>query len=106
MDVVALDRELADPERVLEATVDECLAQDRAELEVAQPGDVAPDALGDVDREPRLGHLARHVRDPPSPRRCRRAAGALTSPTVGPKGQLLLACAPTHLELGIVYNNT
>src|SRR5262245_20878115 len=82
MDVVALDRELEDPERVLEAAVDERLAQDRAELEVAQPRDIAPNALGDVHREPRLGHLARGMGDTPPTRRRRRTASALAGSAV------------------------
>src|SRR5262245_11483752 len=82
MDVVALDRELADPERVLEAAVDERLAQHRAELEVAQPGDIAPDALGDVHREPRLGHLARGMGDAPPPCGSRGSAGTLAGSAV------------------------
>src|SRR5262245_23018691 len=102
MDVVALDRELADPEHVLEAAVDERLAQDRAELEVAQPGDVAPDALGDMNREPRLGHVARGMGDAPSARRRRRTASSLAGPAVllllRLLEQLLLPRTRRHLD--------
>src|SRR5262245_39020148 len=51
VNVVALDRELADPEHAPPAAEDERRAEHLAELEPAEPSDVPANPLGDVDRE-------------------------------------------------------
>src|SRR5262249_52740526 len=52
--VVALDRELADPELALLAAVDERAAQDPAELELAQLRHVPAHPHGDEHGKPRV----------------------------------------------------
>ena len=59
VDVVALDRELTDPELIGAAAVHERALQDLAELEPAQAGDLTANAHGDVHGIARLGDRAR-----------------------------------------------
>ena len=93
MDVVALDRELADPEPAPPATVDERAPQHLAQLELAKPGDVTANPLGDVDREPRSKSGTLAVTEPDRSGARPLAAGTLAHTTVGPELHLLLSCA-------------
>ena len=93
----ALDRELADAEPVLAAAVDEGCAEHLAQLEAAEPRDIAADALGDVDGKARLERGACCMAKPRVPGAVRLAPrpGARTS--VGAEAELLLPRA-RHLN--------
>src|SRR5689334_22381938 len=91
MDVVALDRELADPELAPPTTVDERTPEHLAQLEPAEPGHVAANPLGDVDREPRLERRTLAVTKPSASGMRRLAARTLTRTAVGPELYLLLS---------------
>src|SRR6185369_10860957 len=69
VDVVALDRELTDPELAPPTAEDERAPEHLAQLEPAEPGDVVANPLGDVDREARLERRTLTVTQP-------RASGA------------------------------
>jgi hypothetical protein len=90
VDVVVLDRELADAELVLLAAVDEHAAQDRAELEIAKPRDLAPKANGHEHGKPGLRDLARSMRHARTSRQGAFAAGALSCAAVRTELERLL----------------
>src|SRR6185436_4874582 len=69
VDVVALDRELADPELAPPTAENKRAPEHLAQLEPAEPGDVVANPLGDVDREARLERRTLTVTQP-------RASGA------------------------------
>jgi hypothetical protein len=96
VNVVALDRELADPERTLAAAVDKRSAKDLAQLEPTQACDVAANPHGDEYGKPRFGHRPRGVPQarPAGMRRLAPSAGTATA--VRPELHLLLTRAP-HL---------
>jgi len=98
VDVVALDRELADPELAPPTTVDERAPEHFAELEPAEPGDVAAHPLGDVDREARLEGRTLAVPQPRAFGDGRLAARTLARTAVGPELHLLLP--RTHHLIG------
>src|SRR5689334_11362820 len=85
VDVIALDRELADPELAPPTAEDECLPEHLAQLEPAEPGDVGTNPLSDVDREPRRESGALAVTEPRTSGMRRLAAGALARAAVGPE---------------------
>ena len=93
VDVVALDRELADPELAPAATEDECPPEHLAELEPAEPGDVAANPLGDVDREARREHGTLAVTQPRASGDVGLAARPRARTAVGPELYLLLPWA-------------
>src|SRR6185436_7346766 len=93
VDVVALDRELTDPEPAPPATVDERAPQHLAQLELAKPGDVAANPLGDVDREARSKSGTLAVTEPDASGARPLAAGTLARTAVGPELHLLLSCS-------------
>src|SRR6185436_18732669 len=97
VDVVALDRELADPELAPPTAEDERPPKHLAQLEPAEPGDVAANPLGDMDREARREGGALPVTEPRASGVCRLAAGTLAHTTVGPELHLLLSSCTSHL---------
>src|SRR6185436_6378017 len=91
VDVVALDRELADPELAPPTAENKRPPEHLAQLEPAQPGNVVANPLGDVDRETRLEHGPLAVTEPSASGARPLAAGTLAHTTVGPEPHLLLS---------------
>ena len=83
----------SDPELVAPATVDERSPEHLAQLEPAEPGDVAANPLGDVDREARREHGTLAVTKPWASGDARLAARTRARTAVGPELHLLLPCA-------------
>jgi hypothetical protein len=91
--MVALDRELADPEPATPTAVDERSAEHLAQLEPAEPRDVAAHPLGDMHREARFDLGPRRMTQPSSPRDRGLAARTRARTAVSPKLHLLLRSA-------------
>ena len=88
--MVALDRELTDPELAPPTAEDERSAEHPAQLEPAKPRDVAAHALGDMHGEARVDLGARLVTQPSTPGEPGLAARAGARTAVGAELDFLL----------------